>query len=86
MSVVPRLRSLASVRAKTMGIYVPKSPIAPFTSNHLDRKARLFLTFWRVVAAKPDNGLGLSMVWQGWDSMEGDWYMMLRMKTDEENK
>ena len=38
------------------------------------------------MAAKPDNGLGLSMVWQGWGSMEGDWYMMLRMKTDEENQ
>ena len=64
MRVVPRLRSLARVRAKTMGMYVPKSPIAPFTSDHFDRNARFFLTFWIVAAAKPEAGSEFSMV--GW--------------------
>ena len=78
MRVVPRLRSLARVRAKTMGMYVPKSPIAPFTSDHFDRNARFFLTFWIVAAAKPEACSEFSMVgwggtpWKEWAKKKED--------------
>lgn len=43
--VVARLRSLARVSARTIGMYVPKSPMAPFSSPHLDSKVRFCLSF-----------------------------------------
>ena len=79
ISVVPKFRCLASVKANTIGMNVPKSPMAPFISAHFDRKTKLLFTFFTKVAvwaeaggrrAFPGGGRVFSGGWWcGWESM-----------------
>lgn len=56
INVVPKFKSLESVKATTIGMYVPKSPTAPFNSAHLDLKIRLDFTWLTTLAEKLGGG------------------------------
>jgi len=63
INVVPRLRSLARVRDRTMGMYVPRSPMAPLSSAQVERKTRLLFTFCTAeeLASEVGGGFGGAM-------------------------
>lgn len=79
ISVVPKFRCLASVKANTIGMNVPKSPMAPFISANFDRKTKLFFTFFAKAVGKADAGGRWAVPgevwvvsggwWWGWESM-----------------
>ena len=48
INVVPRLRSLESVRDRVIGMKVPRSPMAPLSSPHFERKTKLVFTFCKI--------------------------------------
>lgn len=76
INVVPRLRSLESVRDRVIGMKVPRSPMAPLSSPHFERKTKLVFTFCKITL---NEKRVVEVVWVvSWVEIgiEGFWFAM----------
>lgn len=74
IKVVPRLRFLERVSESTIGMYVPRSPMAPLSSDNVEWKFKLFFTFCMVVSLV---GVVVGRVWGFDDAMKGRFFLAL---------
>lgn len=71
IKVVPRLRFLERVSESTIGMYVPRSPMAPLSSDNVEWKFKLFFTFCMVVSLV---GVVVGRIWGFDDAMKGRFF------------